>query len=347
MPDKLVVVVPGFGSRTKGSCLDTVIKGLERFAVLHGANLQPDDGGDTASHKYTYYEFPNETTSLRFKEAYWGDLVIPLTDKSPLSKMINGFLIVSFWIFSLRVVKVALSNRFLLFWSVFSAITMLMWYYGVTASFLTFLGTDEGKSLLPAAIHSDMVEPLVAIGKWMGGLKAWAIASALLIVLPINAIVDVAYSTRRYFQNDDDMAAVIQTRIASVVNDARKDDVSSVVVVAHSFGAVAALQALSEFTSDRPVHLITVGSPLAIACARSSALEKSTQDLLGNESIKSWNDIYSNDDWMCSAPPVKDGQPRFAAHSLKLPSGFSGQTATKAHFAYFNEDLLYELILSR
>lgn len=346
MDEKLIIAVPGFASREKDECLKRLTEGLTRFAALRGLMLQPVDPPDAHSqYSYQYDSGDNKKNSLSFKEVFWNDLTPPLSERPPLEKFIGGLSILLFWTMSRRVLRVVWSNRYLFMSSVFAVLILLFWYYGAVIAALTAIGTQDGANPFVNALPQSVSSSLSALGSKLAGWQIWLSASALMALLPVNLIVDVAHSTKRYFRNDDDMARKLQARIAVALNDAKGKNYTDIVVVAHSFGAVAAVEALAAFQSDVPIHLVTAGSPLAICCARSPDLERVVHDLLTNKDIMGWSDFYSNDDWMCCAPPVKGDFPHFKVTPIKFSTGFTEKLTGKAHMNYFNCNVLYKQIL--
>lgn len=346
MDEKLIVVVPGFASRGKDECLKRLIEGLSQFAALRGSKMQAADP-PAAPNQYDYfYEGDeNEKRLIAFREAFWSDLAQPLSDKSPFAKFSGGIAIILYWVLSPRVLKVVWSNRYMFTGSVASVLILLIWYYGAVAAALTAIGSSEGVNPFVNALPQSVSKALSDLGSKLAGWQVWLSASALMALLPVNLVIDVAHSTRRYFANDDDMARKLRTRIAVTLNEAKWKNYSSIIVFAHSFGAIAAVDALTAFRSKVPIYLITAGSPLSITCARSPELEQAVQRLLKNPAVIGWSDFYSYDDWMCCAPPIKGSFTHFKAHQLKFPMGFFQKFTKKAHISYFNNDILLHTIL--
>nr|WP_295828233.1 hypothetical protein [uncultured Azospirillum sp.] len=344
--EKLIIVVPGFASREKDECLKRLTEGLTRFAALRGLTLQSVESPDAhIQYSYQYGSGGDKKYSLSFKEVFWNDLTPPLSERSPFKKFIGGLSILLFWTMSRRVLRVAWSNHYMFLSSVFAVLILLFWYYGAVIAALTAIGSLDDANPFANALPQSVRIWLSALGAKLAGWQIWLSASTLMALLPVNLVVDVAHSTKRYFRNDDDLARKLQTRIAVALNDAKGKNYTDIVVFAHSFGAVAAVESLAAFQSEVPIHLVTAGSPLAICCARSPDLERAVRDLLTNKDIRSWSDFYSNGDWMCCAPPVKGNFPHFKVTPIKFSTGFTEKFTGKAHMNYFNFNVLYKQIL--
>lgn len=346
MDERLIIVVPGFASGEKEECLKRLTEGLDRFATLQGSFLRPLVSPGTGNQKSYEYERSNgNKSSIHFREIYWSDLTPPLSEKNPIKKFLIGCSILIFWLSSRRVFNVAWLNRYMFASSAFSILVLLFWYYGAVVAALSVIGTtDEAKiffSILPEFVKNLLqgLEPKLA--DW----PVWIIASAIMAFIPVNLIVDVAHSTMRYFRNDDDLARKLQARIAKAINDAKGNNFTGIVVFAHSFGAVAAAEALATSDSNLPIHLVTTGSPLAISCARSPDLQKAVKDVLKNPSIIRWSDFYSNDDWMCCAPPIKGNFQNFETTKLEFQTGFFQKFTGKSHLTYFNCNVIYQHLI--
>jgi hypothetical protein len=345
MSAEMIVFVPGIGAKEHGEFRTRLTDGMMQFAGKRGMALQ-QRGVNAATGRFSYSLGPagGPAKSIDVQEVFWGDLLVNLSDKKAFAKFLGGLGVLLYWVCSTRVLQAIRTNKFLFLSSLAYLVIFGLWYYGAVAAALVAIGSPDGVAFLP--IPADLRSPLRDLGQTLGSWRIWIFASALMAFLPVSSVVDYAYSTKRYFQNEDDMADKVQARVAALLSAVRGEAKHELItVVAYSFGAVPAVQALSRYASDIPIRLITLGAPLTISAARSLAVEKAVAELVTNASVVCWEYMYSNEDLMGSSPPALAAS-RLTPHRLEFSSNWSDKLTRKNHGVYFDCDRVFEVLLT-
>jgi hypothetical protein len=357
----MIVFVPGLSAKEQGASMARLTEGMEQYAKSKNIHLLAEGG--TAPIGWKAYALATDRTQspavpstgdaraigVDVQEVFWGDLLDQLSEMPSVKRAWNGTKVLGYWFCApfrfYRTVFWDNRNTWLWFTIVAPAFLLVAWYYGAVAAALTLIGSAEGADFLPAVIGLEDRQWLGQIGEAMGSWTIWATASVILAFVPANRIVDAAYSMKRFLQNEDDLAQKTRSRINDALMEiVHKGAHQKVTVVAYSFGAVPAVQALANFETTTPIRLVTLGAPLGSMASRSHSIQKALDDLLVNQTVERWDYLHSEEDWIGSRPPIEHDGSRIFTLPLRFSTNLVDKLTRKNHAQYFEEDEVYAVL---
>ena len=293
-------------------------------------------------------------------EASWSDMMPDISTLSPWSKLWRGLDLLVYWIFIRSFSRKA--------WSEFlkrpmigvglavGGLILVCWYVSIVLVVTQTLELPSDLGQIPRIeeLFNELKGSIDFIRNWW----YWLIVAAILRAIPIDEIVSSALTIKDYLENrildsGEDKRQVgfkdrLRQRIAGTIERVMAADYDEVVVVAHSFGSVLAIDALREWPHESDfdrLKLVTLGSPLIVLYTRSSWLRRELQEILAERRVKRWTDYYSSTDWLCAAVPGHDkafdnGQSKHLNFQAPWLKRLTGDT----HLLYFrNQSVLTEL----
>lgn len=295
-----------------------------------------------------------EIKTIDIYEAYWNDLIDPLSKKNAKDQAIKGIFLFIYWLFS-GVWQMARKSRILLFQALIFLLLNVLWYYGSVVLALTSIG--QNPSAFGLQLPSDLADQMAAIGRSLGGWKIWAATSFLLSLLPIpiSSLVDLTDFTARYLQ-DETQAGIggvrdrIRRRVEGILNDVIQEDAyERITVLAHSFGVIIGIDLLADYHPKvkKPIRFISMGGSVEFLSYRSSWVLEESARCLNNPALSHWGDYYSDQDWLCTKTPIPDGEQlnKFSSCKIKLRVPLARQIIGDSHNAYYFERPLLENLL--
>ena len=230
----------------------------------------------------------------------------------------------------------------------------VLWYYGNLLVVLIAIGHNPNAFGLH--VPPDLATQMAALGKSMGGWSVWVVTTFILSLspVPISYLVDITDFMARYLQDETQVGFGgvrdrIRQRIASVLNDVLDQDYAKVTILAHSLGVMIGIDFLAGYRSksSKPIRYISMGGPVELMSYKSTWVIEETEKCLNSPLLTSWNDYYSDQDWLCTKTPLP---PNSQSHKLqtikiKLRVSLAQQLVGASHSAYFFEQALLEDLL--
>ncbi|MEQ8331013.1 MAG: hypothetical protein RH859_11190 [Longimicrobiales bacterium] len=344
MTNEAIILVPGLPRAAVSEQLHVFARGLvgvsERMPLRE---VEAPDGADDAVR----LEGRRGGADVRIDvyEAYWNDLVPSLTRASLGVRVVRGLSLAWYWVAS-GVWWGSLRRKYLTFGLALSVVAFLAWYLGILVLFVEALAADPPSFL--AGVMPGLEEAVDRIG----GLGFWAVASALVGVLPLALLVDLSDFTKRYMSDEPSapdtppLRSVIQERIRGRVRRAvAAGTYDRVTIVGHSFGAVVAADYLADAPpSGVPVRLITMGSLLEVLARRAPWLKADMDRLARRPDLEEWVDIRIVSDWFASGARL-EGQPGPRTVEVRSDETFVDKAAARVHARYFgNQETVREVL---
>lgn len=292
--------------------------------------------------------------SIDIYEVYWRDLVDDIHEKPIRYKVLRGFYLLFYWIsVSFKIGKVSK----IFFFQILGVLLLLVaWEYSTVTIALTAIGNDP--NALGFQLPKEFAVLLGNVGVTLGGWKLWLVAGALLSILPVPAstLINLLDFMVHYAEDDIEKGVgslrdKIRYRLTLALNDVfDSSEYSKVTVLSHSLGTVLAVDCIATYKRARPykINFITLGSSLQSMSSVSAWVSKEITACFNNDSIETWDDFYSNQDWLCTKVPAKKHQ-----NSNKLKSTHTAkvslhkQISGEAHVAYFFDEAVLNKIVDQ
>lgn len=344
-----IVLIPGLDPQIRDHYRDQLVQGLVH--ATESASVAVAGEAGMAGAKGVRLEIHRGGADARLVdvyEAHWGDLVPHGSQGTPVARMGEGLRLLAYW-FSPRMAGAFRHSRFLTLSLLLSALALVAWYYGVLALGLTAIGSAPpiDPEQAPAAARSFAW--LGELGAAMGGWYVWAVVAGLMGFLPVDRLVDMAAFTRGYLLNEPTAEGPgirdrIRNRVLATMGDVAAGGYAGITVVAHSFGSVIAVDVFGDHQGDEraALRLVTMGTPLRVLCHRSAWLRAELDKCLGNRALASWQDYYSDEDWLCGPVPGHEGQGHVVSRRLVREAPLGAKLSGATHKMYYGEQAVVE-----
>ena len=301
------------------------------------------------------------TSHVDVFEAYWADMIPEQSDMSPWAKLLNGFELVGYWVFSLRswraVIGSLRSGSAMIGLGLISgALTLIAWYLLLVV--LVGQAVAPG-GVVPPALAFPIIEDFVAAyGRAAGAVAThawWAFVPFVLTIMQVDAIVLLARFIKDYFENKEDENGVglrdrLRKRVTGSLRAVLAAGYDEVVVVAHSFGTVVVTDILADWPHrddfDRLV-LVSMGSPIAALRYRSTWLEGERARVLQRDGLTRWIDFFAPSDWLCGAYTGHQGRYGEAmSRRLSFEAPWPQKLAGLTHLSYYRDPQVLDCLVA-
>ncbi|NEO33211.1 MAG: hypothetical protein F6K36_22855 [Symploca sp. SIO3C6] len=303
IPTEAIIFIPGLNPRQRGHHLDTLSQGLKN---LEHCKFQDRGDAKILGHtgkRFDVYCNNNQTHKiLDIYEADWIDIFAEekISTKRLLNKFISGFQLLWYW-FDSRIWAVIPEAPSLTLGIIVYSLLLILWYLSILIMVMVIIGEDPsffGFNL--ASIFPDLPNLLSKLGNALGRLNLWISISIILSFIKIDKVIDLAHIVKLYLginQKSMNLKSKVRERIIYLLEDVLKD-YENVTVVAHSFGVTIATDILADYYSLKPIKYITLGGQLRVLGYKNQWLQKEIKKLMENDSLLTWINYYSSDDWL-------------------------------------------------
>ncbi len=283
---------------------------------------------------YAGYRIEASGATLEMFEANWQASTAMLSSKGWFIRLTWGLYLLATWL-NPQTFRRARGHNAWFVWFGLMLVLVAVWWSSAIPALLKQFG-------LP--LH---------IGSWELG-QPWflALAASLLAAfgVSVTASVDVADLFRRYLSNlvDDNglpTRKVMRGTLTDAVNALSSNGYDEIVLVAHSFGVLVALDAIAEGL-NRKVYFVSLGGFLAFLAAENDWVTQSITTCSQSDCLSAWVDYYSNEDMFAAPSPVQGLTPRSVSHDVALGASLSQRVFGKAHVMYFRNGLVQDTIMN-
>jgi hypothetical protein len=343
-----IILVPGIRPAQQDEQLDVLIGGLRKSAesVRVSETSVASIDGMKGKRVTCTVRATGETKTIDFYECYLSDLVPRLSERRALPKLWEGTQILFFWAFS-GLWKSLRAEPYLVLSAIVSSGVFLLWYFSVLALGLTALGEmklEENSGLLLQAVKLASF-----LGAALGNWGLWLGLTTLLGLVRADRLADIGYFTRSYLGSDL-FRGTIRSRVRDPLDRlTTSEQYSRVTVLAHSFGALVATDALAQFKyrAGPALGVITLGAPTVVLRNMAEWVPRELLTCARNSQIQFWLDFSSKSDWMGSQMDFGE-KPTFPFVSARLRGmgGFLDQFTGGAHRAYFSRQEVVECLIA-
>ena len=331
----LILFLAGMGERKRDSYLDALVKGITETFADDPVRIVPVRNS-VGVRELTVEEPGQPVRSIEIRAVFWGDLIPSLSDFSLPLRAAHGLFLLTYWLDRklFRLPQEMRELRQLRRWLVGGALLLAFWYVAC----LVLVFQAYGSSVL------NWLETFGAAGK---ALRIVFSAAALLVGWKVfSQAIDVAYAMKAYLQDARAVRERVRRRVLSVWHAAvQSHGAEAVTFVAHSFGTVVAVEALSCLGKEPPeFDLVTFGSPLQLVVYRDPEFAKRIDACLNHPGLKTWKDFYAPMDAFCTRIPAGPS-PKFARAEIELGMSFVEGASGMAHDRYFTDYRVLSAIL--
>jgi hypothetical protein len=229
-----------------------------------------------------------------------------------------------------------------------STVLIVLWMYGALAVGIGAIG-DSG--LVP----SSGATWLSNLGQSMLHQKVWIYATAFLTAsnVDLDRSIDLSDLLRRYLFGKPDASGVtmrsqLRDTVAKVVPLVAGSGYAHVSIVAHSFGAVMALDYLAnEHDLTQSLRLVTLGSFLKfLSTENPSLIDPLIDGCLANPIVYRSQEFYSKNDWLATTTPIRKADSKFTASEAVPHAAWWPRITGKTHSYYFADQTVVRAIMS-
>jgi len=285
-------------------------------------------------------------------EAYWGDLGRPETEGSAFTQFRRAWGLLFFWALHRGVVRMFAISRAISFGAVFGALVLIAWYLDALVVLI------QAASSLDLPLEGALLQPVRWLVERVNAALAWLGWGAVVVLVPLfvrwramAAARAVAAGARDYLRNRRDRDGLglrdrLRHRVAEALGAALAAGYDEVVLLAHSFGtlpAVDLLVELAEAPALQRVTLVTWGSPAAVMACRAPWLAERLDETRRLAGRLRWIDVWSDADWLCTRiprPAVGEGEAGWgpgAELPLQFDTTFGDRLSGRSHLFYYSD----------
>lgn len=346
MNRSLILLIPGLTRVTSTAQLSELTEGLiaasERMPLTPIADPSVPPGVNRLRVSSSRHSL-----ELDLAEAYWNDLVPSITQQTLKTRLARGFSLIWFWLANLHIWKGVLRRKYLTFGLTLSALAFIVWYLGTIILFVEAIEPAADNPLFP------LVEKLKHSVECIGGWRIWAVATAVVALMPVSLLVDISDFCKRYLTNEPASRGkpavryeIIRRVREQLESCLAQEEYQSVTIVGHSFGSVVTVDLFADLPPvGIPVRILTMGSLIEVLGKQAPWLQNEVLELSQRQDLIEWIDIKSHSDWFASGSAVPE-----AHHCYERIIGsygtFPDKLAARVHSRYFDNQEAVRLLLS-
>jgi hypothetical protein len=350
---ELILFVPGLSGAEAEIYLDKFVTGFVEHAKGSAINVEQTESGNEGQNRNSIQikAASGIYNTIDIEVVPWADLASKLSAETPAKKIIRGLSLLGFWVLNPNVWSVVSASKYMLISTVFAVLMTMMWYLGVLSIFVSTLAatsepvaTEHHEVVL--SLFNWLMFGLIQLADWLNSASLFVLSGIAVTLLPVTAIVDIAYASQNYLLNRNSFFNKARLRLTTALNRATcNSKYQSITIVAYSFGTVVAVEALQFYQGNKAVRLITLGSPLLLLCAISPRVKAAVSALTDKTQLVQWLDFYSDQDWLCSRSPLAESD-KFSSFELTATVAFDEKLNGLSHELYFSESAVMDKVVA-
>jgi hypothetical protein len=355
---RAIVLIPGVRREERGFRRDTLINNLETveaFPVRRAEVVELD--GETGA-RMTALPLRSgaqpPATDLDVFEAYWADMMPEQAELSPWQKLGHGLDLLAYWLFSWRAWRAFAVSRYITFGLMAGGVLLVLWYVALALLVADTVTKDAALSanVRGSPVLGDLLAMFLAAADMVGHWYWWAAIAFVLSVVRVDALVQLAHFAKDYLENRPDETEVglrgrMRNRVRATLENVLQAGYDEVVVVAHSFGSVIAVDVLADWPHRDDfarLRLITLGSPIAVLGYRSKWLDAERRQLLARPELQIWVDFHAPTDWLCTAVPGHAARYGELSRELDFEAPLRQMLTGQTHLLYYRDPIVLETL---
>jgi len=351
---RAIVLVPGWEDLKRNQRRDTLATGIAMLDAqsYRRAGEVPVEGFVAARLVAAAPVARGAPAEIDVIEAYWGDLGRPEGEGGAFTQFLRAAGLFLYWAGHRGVVRMFAISRAISFGAVFGALVLIAWYLDALVVLI------QAASSLDLPLEGALLQPVRWLAERVNAALAWLGWGAVVVLVPLfvrwraMAVARaVAAGARDYLRNRRDRDGLglrdrLRHRVAEALGAALAAGYDEVVLLAHSFGTLPALDLLVEL-AEAPalerVTLVTWGSPAAVMACRAPWLAERLDETRRLAGRLRWIDAWSDADWLCTRiprPAVGEGQAGWgpgAELPLQFDTTFGDRLSGRSHLFYYSD----------
>lgn len=342
MTTEAIILIPGMKRSAVHNQRARFIAGLEH--VWEGDALARAEDGPPDGVRLVARE---QGRTLDVYEAYWNDLVPSLTEQGLRARVLRGLSLTGYWAFS-GIWRGITGRPSLTVGTMTAGLVLVAWYLGVLLLFADALAANPDL-LFGVTVPETARAAIGAVGTWW----LWLLTSVLTVVVPVSVVVDIMDFAKIYASEevveDDELALRFQvvSRVRDQIRRALANEAySRVTIVGHSFGAVLAVDVMSDLPlpDDTRLRMVTLGSPAELLARKAAWLDAEIDACAARPDLDEWVDIVSRADWLASGTSPKTF-PKVREVGVRPHGTLVDRVAAKVHSRYFDsQEAINEIV---
>lgn len=353
---RAIVLIPGFRREEQFFRRDALVNNLETVEPFPLARAETIGVAGASGQRLMAQSVRGREPGpdLEVFEAYWADMAHDDGEVGPWQKLGRGLDLMSYWLLSWRAWRAFAVSRYITAGLLFGAAILVLWYVALLLLVADTLRKEPAltQNVASLPLLGSLLEAFYGAADAIAHWYWWVLIAFVLSVVPVDGLVQLARFVKNYFENRPDVTGVglrdrVRRRVCATLEDVLAQPYDEVVIVAHSFGSVLAVDVLADWPHQKDfgrLRLVTLGSPIAVLCYRSKWLDAERRELLANPDLAHWLDFYARTDWLCTAVPGHreryGAESRELAFEAPLRQRLSGQT----HLLYYRHAAVLEAL---
>jgi hypothetical protein len=346
---RAIVLVPGVKREERFFRRDTLVSNLETveaFPLRRGDAVEvAGDVGVRLTPRPLRAVSAPPGPDLDVFEAHWADMVPEQVELGPWQKLGSGLDMLAYWLFSWRTWRALTVSRFITLGLMMGGLLLVLWYLALVLVVADAVTKDVTLTagVRDVPVLGNLLQMFLDAAGMVGHWYWWALIAFVLSIVPVDALVQMARFAKDYLENRPDETEVglrdrMRNRVRATLENVLEAGYDEVLLVAHSFGSVLAIDLLADWPHRDDfarLRLVTLGSPIAVLGYRSKWVDAERRQLLERPELDIWLDFYAPTDWLCTAVPGHaeryPGMSRELDFEAPLRQMLTGQT----HMLYY------------
>lgn len=355
---RAIVLIPGVRREERAFRRDTLINNLENvetFPLSRGEAVEvTGEAGVRLMARPLRSATAPQGPDLDVFEAYWADMVPEQAELNPWQKLGNGLDLLAYWLFSWRTWQAFAVSRFITIGLMAGGLLLVLWYVALALLVADTVTKDPAltANVRGIPVLGDLLAMFLAASDMVGHWYWWAAIAFVLSVVRVDALVQLAHFAKDYLENRPDETEVglrdrMRKRIRATLENVLQAGYDEVVVVAHSFGSVIAVDLLADWPHRDDfarLRLVTLGSPIAVLGYRSKWLDAERRQLLARAELEVWFDFHAPTDWLCTAVPGHEARYGEMSRELDFEAPLRQMLTGQTHLLYYRSSEVLETL---
>jgi hypothetical protein len=236
-------------------------------------------------------------------------------------------------------------SRYITLGLMIGGLLLVLWYVALALVVADAVTKDVtlAAEVRDVPVLGNLLQMFLDAADMVGHWYWWALIAFVLSIVPVDALVQMARFAKDYLENRPDETEVglrdrMRNRVRTTLENVLVAGYDEVLVVAHSFGSVLAIDLLADWPHRDDfarLKLVTLGSPIAVLGYRSRWLDAERGQLLQRPELETWLDFHAATDWLCTAVPGHADRYRHMSRQIEFEAPLRQILTGQTHLLYY------------
>jgi hypothetical protein len=287
-------------------------------------------------------------------EAHWADMVPEQAELGPWQKLGSGLDMLAYWLLSWRTWRALTESRYITIGLMAGGLLLVLWYVALALVVADAVTKDVtlAAGVRDIPVLGDALQMFLVAADMVGHWYWWALIAFVLSIVPVDGLVQLARFAKDYLENRPDETEVglrdrTRNRVRTTLENVLEAGYDEVLLVAHSFGSVLAIDLLADWPHRDDfarLRLVTLGSPIAVLGHRSRWLDAERRQLLQRPELDVWLDFHAPTDWLCTAVPGHADRYRELSREIDFEAPLRQMLTGQTHLLYYRSSEVLEAL---